>query len=398
MARVSRIRLRGLDALGQLLVLSAALALMAGCAAGAKSAKSPRAARAGARHTELPRIVVTPRTAVGVDEMFARARADFEAARYEESARGFDRILELDPDGRFAKESWFDSGAAHDLHGDLDLAAARYLEVARRFPSDPLAREALLRAVRLLAHREQWQSAGEAASVLLTGETELSPIARVVAYSGKALALIALDDPDAAQRYTDKGRDIVDTERLDAAGAIPRDLALLYYALGEVRRVRSEKIHFVPVPSDFGDVLERRCQLLLDAQSAYSDTMRAYDAHWSAMAGYRVGELYQRLHEELMRIPPPGSPSSPDRALFEGAMRLRYSVLLRKGLTMMEHTVTMAERTGEHSAWVTRAEEARRSLEDAMRQEDRILSALPYSRADLEKALAELAHRKARTH
>lgn len=377
----------------------AALALTIGCAAVTQAPESPRTERAVARRTEVPRTVVTPSTAVGIDEMFARARADFDGGRYEDSARGFDRILELDPDGRSAKESWFDSGAAHDMQGELDVAASRYLEVARRYPGDPLSREALVRAVRLLAHREQWQSVGEAASALLESGAELSPIARVVAYSGKALALIASEDPEAAQHYIEKGRDIVDAERLDAAGAIPRDLALLYFALGEVRRIRSENIHLVPVPANFSEVLEQRCQLLLDAQSAYSDTMRAYDAHWSAMAGYRVGELYQRLHEELMRVPPPTSASTPEQAkLFEGAMRLRYSVLLRKGLAMMEHTVTMAERTGEHSDWVTRAAEARHSLEDAVRQEERALSELPYSRADLEKALADLAHRKARTH
>ena len=79
----------------------------------------------------------------------------------------------------------------------------------------------------------------------------------------------------------------------------------MYFALGELRRMRAERIHFVPVPENFGAALEQRCQLLLDSQSAYSDAMRAYDSHWSAMAGYRVGELYQKLHEELMQVPAP---------------------------------------------------------------------------------------------
>jgi len=103
-----------------------------------------------------------------------------------------------------------------------------------------------------------------------------------------------------------------------------------------------ERIRFAPVPSDFAAVLEQRCQLLLDAQSAYSDAMRAYDAHWSAMAGFRVGELYQKLHEELMQVPAPKSADSAGkRQLFEGAMRLRYSILLDKAKAMMDHTVAM---------------------------------------------------------
>ena len=128
-------------------------------------------------------------------------------------------------------------------------------------------------------------------TALLLHLQDLTPVERVVAYGGKALSLLVTDDPDQAEYFISKGRDIVDAARLDAAGAVPRDLAELYFALGELRRIRGERIRLAPPPPDFVAALEKRCQLLLDAQSAYSDTMRAYDAHWSAMAGFRVGEL-----------------------------------------------------------------------------------------------------------
>jgi hypothetical protein len=150
------------------------------------------------------------------------------------------------------------------------------------------------------------------------------------------------------------------------------------------------------VPPNFAEVLEQRCQLLLDAQSAYSDAWRAHDAHWSTMAGFRVGELYQRLHEDLMRIPPPASADTPKkRQLFEGAMRLRYSILLKKALNLIEHTLAMAERTGEKSAWVEQTRNAQREIEAALRREDAAIAALPYTRAELEAGLAELASRQA---
>ena len=41
-------------------------------------------------------------------------------------------------------------------------------------------------------------------------------------------------------------------------------------------------------------------------------------------------------------------------------MRLRYRVLLEKGLKMMEHTVMIGERTGEGSSWIERARDAKR--------------------------------------
>src|SRR5262249_7490823 len=150
---------------------------------------------------------------------------------------------------------------------------------------------------------------------------------------------------------------------------------------------------FVPVPENFPAVLEERAQLLLDAQSAYSDAMRAYDAHWSAMAGYRVGELYQKLHSDLMAVPVPKSAGTDVRKqqLFEGAMRLRYSILLKKALSMMEHTISVSERTGERSDWVTKALASKKSIEQSMRDEDAAIARLPYTKAELRAALDDLA-------
>ena len=72
-------------------------------------------------------------------------------------------------------------------------------------------------------------------------------------------------------------------------------------------------------------------------------------------------------------------------------MRLRYSVLLRRALTTIEHVIEMAERTGEDSSWVELAREARVRLLAAQRKEAQVLEQLPYSREQLWQALDRLA-------
>src|SRR6185436_3946729 len=187
-----------------------------------------------------------------------------------------------------------------------------------------------------------------------------------------------------------KGRDVVERDRLDAAGALPRDLAALYFALGELRRIRGERIGFDPVPPKFAEVLEQRCQLLLDAQSAYSDSMRAYDAHWSAMAGFRTAELYEHLHQDLLAVqPPPSADTERKRQLFEGAVRTRYAILLTKAKGMAEHTLAMAERTHEQSDWVQKTREALRGIEQSIKDEETALAKLPYTKADFEAYFAQ---------
>jgi tetratricopeptide (TPR) repeat protein len=384
--------------------LAAALAiglLLSGCAGAAPRpaeapepapAAAPKAAQPG--RVVLPRTIITPDGAVDVAELYDRAFENLQQGHPVEAARGFDRVAQVDPDGPYAPDALYQSAIAHEQAGDRETSLERFEQLTRRFPKNALARQALIRSIRLLCFLERWARAGEAAQLFLTRYTDADPFESVVALSGRALAQLAKGDVDGATYYVEKGRTIVEDHRLDAAGAIPRDLAQLYYALGEARRIRAERIHFDPVPTNFAQVLEERCQLLLDAQSAYSDTMRAYDAHWSAMAGYRVGELYQKLHEDLMAMPRPATADTDARRqLFEGAMRLRYSVLLDKALAMMEHTLTMSARTGEKSAWVEKAQAAKEALQKAQRAEQAALDKLPYTRADLQAALDDLARK-----
>src|SRR5690606_9713493 len=142
------------------------------------------------------------------------------------------------------------------------------------------------------------------------------------------------------------------------------------------------------------DALERRCQLILDAQGAYSEAMRSQDAHYSSMSGVKVGQLYKSLHRELTSIQaPPAAVSDDKRQLFEGAMRLRYSILLRKSLAMMEATVALLDRTQGSSRWRDKAREALLEIREEQRAEDSAIDALPYSRAQLQQVLDEMAQK-----
>jgi hypothetical protein len=350
------------------------------------------------RSVVVSRTVVTPGEALTLDELLERARWHLAQGQAAEAAREFARVAALDQEGKLAPAALLGASEAEEAAGDRGAAVGRLEELVRRFPGDPLARQALVRAVRLHCFLEQWSRAGAAADLLLAESGALRPLERIVAYGGKALALLHEGNLERATDCVDRGRAIVLEERLDAAGRIPRDLAQLDFALGEIRRVGAERIRFQPLPRDFARALEERCQLLLDAQSAYSDAMRAYDAHWSAMAGYRVGELYQRLHQDLMTIePPPTADTAARRQLFEAAMRLRYSVLLDKALSMMQHTRQMAAGAGEQSHWVREAEASERAIEQAQRAERAALGRLPYTREQLERELerqAELTRRR----
>ncbi|HEY0465231.1 MAG TPA: hypothetical protein VGC79_13540, partial [Polyangiaceae bacterium] len=345
-----------------------------------------------ASSAEVARTVVTPQATTDIPELFESATAAGAAKQYELSAAAFERAFQLDPDGPLAARALFESAEMFDLAGKHEQALAHYEQVARRFPKSDLDRVARVRALRLLTYLELYPRAGELAESTAAKYKDLLSFDQLAVLAARALSRLAAGDDAQAELAISKARDIIERGSLDAAGRVPAELAPVYFALGELRRIRAERIHFVPVPENFGAVLEQRCQLLLDAQSAYSDAMRAYDSHWSAMAGYRVGELYQKLHDEMMRVPPPkAADTERRRQLFEGAMRLRYSILLDKAKSMLDHTVAMADRTGEQSPWVLKSRQARDAIAQATEDERQALARLPYTKAQLQAALDSFA-------
>lgn len=361
----------------------------AGCAAGA-AGQGAHGAAVTPRPVEVPRTVITPSSASSIPELLREAAALAAAERFADAAAAYDRAYGLEPEGAYGDEALWGAGDAYDRGNDLEKALARYQLLVQRSPGEPRAQKAMLRATRLLVFLGRYAPAGLYAERLLEHTELLGDFERIAVYSARALALLEQGEEERASYFIEKGRDIIDSRQLDAAGRVPRDLAQLYYALGESRRLKAERILFEPMPPNFVAVLEQRCQLLLDAQSAYSDAMRAYDAHWSAMAGFRTTELYERLHRDLMQVkPPPSAQTERERQLFEGAVRTRYAVLLTKAKGMAQHTLAMAERTGEHSEWVDRTKAALVSIDQRIADQQAVLDKLGYSQATYDAWIAE---------
>lgn len=373
------------------------LAFAGGLGCAASPSPAPAAGPGGARKNaknesaiEVLPVVISPYSDAELASQFEEARALLHAEKYREASDAFERLLRLAPDGATAPPSLLNRGIAHDGLNERSQGADRYRELLRRFPDHPVAPSARARLLRSLGYLERWGELVPVADSILA-EPALSVLQTVEARGARALGLVEQGLVDEASREVMKARDVIEAHRLGEAGKLPLELAPVSFALGEVRRHKSEHIKLSPVPPNFADVLEQRCQGLLDAQNAYTDAMRALDAHWSAMAGFRIGQLYEQLHRDVMDIPPPAAAKTLKRKqLFEGAMRLRYRVLLEKGLRMMDGVVRMGERTGEASAWVGRAREAQKQLEAALAEEKAALASLPFTEAELQEGLDAL--------
>ncbi len=371
-----------------------ALVLLSSWAAGCGAAATPGGPSAAGDRPPIvvPETRITPHGPADVSRLFEEAQALLLGGEERKAIAAYERVVAMDPTGQAAGPSLFNLGLAHAGLGDHARAADHFLDAERRFPGAPIAKPALIRASRELAYLERWPELEQVAS-RIDRRPDLSVLERIEALGGRGLALIEQDKDEEGFKVVVKGRDMVEEHRLGMSGPPPIELAQLSFALGEWRRKDSEKVGFEPMPADFAARLEDRSTRLLAAQDAYTEAMRSLDAHWSAMAGYRVGQLYQRLHRDVMAAP--FQPKDlKQQQLFEGAMRLRYRVLLEKGLAMMEGTVRLGDRTGEKTAWTARAREAKAQLERALAEEKAALAKLPYTEQELRDALERLKARK----
>jgi hypothetical protein len=360
-----------------------------GCSSAAPPAASPSETDSAIPVQRLPRMTVTGYSTEELVAELRKARSYLMEGRYQDAARSFDRLMRLAADPELKALAAFNAGIAHEELGQRELALQRYQRVTDDHAVLDVARGAQLRLTRLLGYLERWPELAAAASQLLDRK-DLAPLDRIEGLGALGLAHAEQGDIDAATRALAKAWALIEERGIGRSSAPPVQLAQVSFAEGEVRRLKSERIKLTPVPPNFAEVLEARCQGLLDAQGAFTEAMRSRDAHWSAMSGFRVGQLYQQLHREAMEIPAPKSASLEQQRLFEAAMRLRYRILLEKGLKMMNGTVELGERTGEDSEWVARAKLAKQSLEQALADEKAALAKTPYTEEELRAALEKL--------
>ena len=332
-----------------------------------------------------PSIEGTPR------ELMARGEKALMTQSWREAADAFEALLAAEPNSATTPTVLLDLGLAYEGLGEREKARDRYHELATRFPDAPVARTALVNATEIHAYLEEWAPLSDTAKALLARK-DIDDVDRMTALGARGLAEVEQGDLDGGARDIENGLDIMERNHYGALNRLPVAAAQLRFALGELRKARSEK---VPLTSESGQAdptfllkIEQRCSLLLSAQNAYADAIRSIDPHWAAMSGYRVGEMYRVLHHELMSIPPVAAAKSDrQKQLHYGMMHVRYRVLLEKGLEMMRRTLELGAKTSEASVWMKRAEDAKKEMELALADEKEQIAKLPFTEDELQRAL-----------
>jgi len=314
--------------------------------------------------------------AYDADMLFRRGFELANSQRCPEAVELYDRIADEFPSSQYVSPALYNAGLCLQDRDDLEAAVERFERLLRERPNSPDVKHARFQLAAALVELERWDRAVEVGEALLANEG-LSSDERMEAMARRAQGLVGAERLDEAERQARSAVSYYGTRTEDDQVRDNFFIAAANFVLAEVFRLRSEAI---PIPQaeveEQHAVLERKAQLLLDAQREYFNVMRHRHAHWAAAAGYRIGAMYDRLWGEIMAAPTP-PPDNPIPAGTEDVYEEEYRLelarlvkpLIRHSIRYWELTLMMVERTGVQGEWKDRLredlEEARARLLEA---------------------------------
>ena len=158
----------------------------------------------------------------------------------------FETAAAAAPEQPWATLAFYQAGLARDETGEFSACAENFRKAVHGSTSLPQQHDARVRLVRVLVFLERWDEAGQEADAMLELEKGLRPIEVVVARGARAMAALDKGELEPAERDIEVARSLVEDHQLQLPVKIHRDVAVIYFALGELRRRRAESIRFVP--------------------------------------------------------------------------------------------------------------------------------------------------------
>lgn len=289
-----------------------------------------------------------------ITELFEQAGAALSAKRYDDAARGYDRLLKEFPDTRFTKAALYNGGLAYQGKKDWQTAIAHFQRLESEYRGTSDAKDALFQMGASYAEMGNWPTSATMFAEILERK-DLTADDKIEAFARRGFAQFELKDLDTAERTFQSAiyyfHSIEHDERLETDFY----LGLVKYHLGQIphERFRATPLR-LPVKQMAVD-MEDKARLLLAAQRLYIDTIKLGNPQWASASGYQIGSLYEEFYDAFIHAPIPaelqGDGNQEKREVYYEELRKRIRILLEKSLRTHEQNLLMLERLGVQNEW-----------------------------------------------
>lgn len=314
---------------------------------------------------------------LNAEELFALGKAALAAEDVARAILHFEHLADFHLESPHRPAALMEAGLGLLRMGHHAGALGRFLEAAGAYGDAPEGVDAIFRAADAHYFLGHHLAAAELLEPLTRAE-HVAPLRRAEAETKRAICLLFGGETDEAER-------VLRRTILKLRGELRDELTNQYlpsqaqFYLAEIYRT-----HFGRSPVDASkasqsellDQLERKAQLLLSAQGHYLRCIRLGHPEWATASGYRIGELYQSLYEQLVGARVPEELDEEQAAIYREELHRKIRVLVIKAIDAYEKTLATAERVGATNPFVQHTREQLEQMK-ALLLEEEITAEIP---------------------
>ena len=315
--------------------------------------------------------------AYDAEMLFNRATNALEKGDYVSAASQYQQLEREFPDSPHLESALYNLGICLDELGQYDEAVTTYHKLLTRFPDTEDLKNIWFRLAASLEALENWDELIAALESLENAGLPLTSIDRVEIRAKKGAALIESDKPGLAKFELEHAVRIFTRDESVSPTAPDYYYSMAQFKLAEITHAEMRRVTLPADDEALGDILEKKCQLLLDSQYLYTEVIRIGHPHWSAAAAYRTGALYRHLWEDMLDAKPPAELSEEEAQVYMEVLRKRIKILLRKAVKQWRRTMKFAERLSLDNAWVVQTQMDLKEIETVLEIEEQVGSDLP---------------------
>lgn len=283
---------------------------------------------------------------------------------HDKAVKVYDKLLEEFADSSLAPSAIYNAGLAFEQLAEFEASLERFDTIIEKHRTSKSFKDAYFRKCFVLAKLERWVEVADTFWAIRQLQN-LTPMDELEARVGQGVGMFMQGDyPTAEVEFMSAIRFYESQSKLEY---LPADywIGQSRFYLGEIYAREFEKIALSPPSGDhdkwvqmMGEELEEKCKLLIRAQNNFIRTIRVGHTGWATAAGFRIGNLYEKLYDQLLEVPVPKDLGDEAKTYYSEELRKRVSVLVVKAIKVYEQSLQMAQRVGEANEWVNKTTES----------------------------------------
>jgi len=305
------------------------------------------------------------------ETLFNRAAQSLRKGDCEQANKYYSKLITEYKDSDLVEPALYNAGVCFDQREMYRQAVTAYKMIINKFPESDDIKDALFRLAGSYEKLEAWEEATKTFDTLLFERDDLKGVERVEALARKGTAQVSLGLYDEAElvlgeavRLQRNGRNITLTDSV-------YHYSMAQFKLGEILHNKMRAVMLSSDESLLKQTLEKKAQLLLDAQRLYTKVIRIGHPHWSGASAYRIGSLYHHLWVDILAAPPPADLTDEEREIYTDILKKRIKVLLRKAIVQWERTIKFADRLDLEDSWLSSAVTDLNEIRNALAMEEK---------------------------